>query len=46
MAEQLVDTLNLKLDERNIGGGYNTVNMVDLFKEKLDWLVGRISRLK
>ena len=30
--KQVVDTSNLDLDECNIRGGYNTINMMDFFK--------------
>ena len=40
----MVDTLILESDERNIGGWYNTVKMMDCIKAQLDWVVSRVSR--
>ena len=46
MSKHMVDTSKLELDERNIGRGYNTVNMKDFCKAQSDWLVSWISRLE
>ena len=46
IAKHMVDTSKSKLYERNIGGGYNTVNIMDFCKAQSYWAVIWISRLE
>ena len=46
MAKYMVDTSKLELYERNIGGGYKIVNMMDFWRAQSYWVVSRISRLE
>ena len=46
MEEQAFDALELGLDERNIVVVNKTVKLVDVFKERLDRVVSRVSRFE
>ena len=36
---QVIEALKMDLDERKIGGGYNTVRLVEFFKECTDTFI-------
>ena len=46
MSKHMVDISKLELDKLNIGGGYNTVNIMDFCKAQSYWAVIWISRLE
>ena len=39
LAKQAVDALNIELNERNIGGGYNTISTPEYFQGKIDLVI-------
>ena len=39
ISAQVTEILNMDLDERIIGGGYNTMSLIEIFKDKMNTVV-------
>ena len=45
MTQLVLDGVKKELDERNIGGGYNTVRLMDYFEETTNNILSRINKM-
>lgn len=45
MVDTVIEKIKLELDQRNIGGGYNTIRLMDYFKKTTADIVNRINNL-